>query len=364
MHTSRLKKVAPCLYKYEASGVYFAHVRAGGKLHRDSLETTDRKLANRRLAAFRRKVGHIDPKLGKTTLAAMCDLYLQTIEHLSESTKKARRSIVARLKKTFYGADALPLGEIKPSQLEAWLSKRTAKLSASHRNTFVTTLRDIFALAVRDRYIADSPCAEFKYRKRETPIRLTPSFDEFRAIVADIRAQQFNGHGADQSADFVEFIGLAGVGQAEAAALTAKDVQFRAGPVGEIHFLRRKTRQAFVIPIYPQLRSLLERLCAGKKPDDKVFRINSAKKAIVGACQRLGFPRYTHRSFRRMFITRAIEKGIDVKVIAEWQGHRDGGKLILDTYSHVNRVHSQRMAQLMTDEQPENVVPMAEAGMA
>jgi hypothetical protein len=59
-----------------------------------------------------------------------------------------------------------------------------------------------------------------------------------------------------------------------------------------------------------------------------------------------------------MFITRAIERGVDVKVIAEWQGHRDGGKLILDTYSHVNRAHSQRMAQLMTDNEPENVVAM------
>ena len=61
---------------------------------------------------------------------------------------------------------------------------------------------------------------------------------------------------------------------------------------------------------------------------------------------------------RRMFITRAIERGVDEKVIAEWQGHRDGGKLILDTYSHVNRVHSHRMAQLMTEALPENVVPI------
>lgn len=57
-----------------------------------------------------------------------------------------------------------------------------------------------------------------------------------------------------------------------------------------------------------------------------------------------------------MFIVRAIELGVDVKVIAEWQGHRDGGKLILDTYSHVNRSLSQRMAQLMTETLPENVV--------
>jgi len=62
-----------------------------------------------------------------------------------------------------------------------------------------------------------------------------------------------------------------------------------------------------------------------------------------------------------MFITRAIERGVDVKVIAEWQGHKDGGKLILDTYSHVNRAHSDRMAQLMTDGLPENVVPISAA---
>jgi hypothetical protein len=59
-----------------------------------------------------------------------------------------------------------------------------------------------------------------------------------------------------------------------------------------------------------------------------------------------------------MFITRAIEKGIDVKVISRWQAHRDGGRMILDTYSHVNPVHSQRMAQLMTDSEPANVVAM------
>jgi hypothetical protein len=50
-----------------------------------------------------------------------------------------------------------------------------------------------------------------------------------------------------------------------------------------------------------------------------------------------------------------------VKVIAEWQGHRDGGKLILATYSHVRPEHSNRMAQLMTTEEPVNVLPMRAA---
>jgi hypothetical protein len=74
----------------------------------------------------------------------------------------------------------------------------------------------------------------------------------------------------------------------------------------------------------------------------------------------LGLPAYSHRSFRRMFVVRAIERGVEVKVLAEWQGHKDGGKLILDTYSHVNRSHSQRLAQLMTTEHPDNVVELRE----
>jgi integrase len=68
---------------------------------------------------------------------------------------------------------------------------------------------------------------------------------------------------------------------------------------------------------------------------------------LEGACDRLGLPRYTQRSLRRMFVTKAIENGVDVKVIAQWQGHKDGGALLLKTYSHVRPIHSQRMAELM-----------------
>jgi integrase len=122
------------------------------------------------------------------------------------------------------------------------------------------------------------------------------------------------------------------------------------------------------VPVFPQLRPLIEKLCANKKPHERLFSMRNARKAMDNACKRLGFvrqlkdgrlvPQFTQRSLRRMFITRAIEKRIDVKVIAEWQGHKDGGKLILQTYSHVRPVHSQRMAQLMSDNEPENVIPI------
>jgi hypothetical protein len=53
-----------------------------------------------------------------------------------------------------------------------------------------------------------------------------------------------------------------------------------------------------------------------------------------------------------------------VKVIAQWQGHRDGGKLILDTYSHVRPEHSERMAQLMTDVEEGNLIPIRDTAAA
>ena len=161
---------------------------------------------------------------------------------------------------------------------------------------------------------------------------------------------------AEESADFVEFLGLAGLGKAEAAALKQSDIDWKQE---KIITFRHKTKSGFAIPIYPQLKPLLLRRRRDDAPNERVFAIDNAKKAIANACRRLNLPQYSHLSFRRMFITRAIERGVDVKVIAEWQGHKDGGKLILDTYSHVNRAHSHRMAQLMTDGLPENVIPIA-----
>jgi integrase len=228
------------------------------------------------------------------------------------------------------------------------------RFGAASRNIHIQVVRDVFDLALWDRIILISPAQHLKYAKRDKPIRKTPTIEQFNQIIGSIRSQQFNGYNADHSADFLEFIGLAGLGQAEASALTWDDIDWKRE---QIITFRHKTKAGFAIHLFPWLRPLLERRYAQRQPGvNRVFKISDAKKAIAAACKRLNMPAFSDRSFRRMFITRAIERGIDVKVIAEWQGHRDGGKLILETYSHVNPVHSKRMAALMTTEQPENVI--------
>lgn len=341
-YNGAFQKVGPCLYRYR-NGTYYARFKSGGKEIRCSLETADRKLAERNLARKKDEQSQVDRSQGKLTLSELCDRYLKTVQHQKQKTIERKTFIVGRIKDDWPTGKLTQVAKIKPSDVDVWLS--CYQFGAASRNLHVSCIKEVFSLALRDRIIAFSAAAHLHSAQRAKPIRVTPTYEQFKAIVADVRAQQFNAD-AKESADFLEFLGLLGVGQAEASSAKRPDIDLDAG---RIITFRHKTTTGFAIPIFPQARLLLERLCAGKSNDDPVFKIRDARKALAGACRRLKVPPFSQRSLRRMFVTRAIEKGIDVKVIAEWQGHKDGGKLILDTYSHVNRTHSDRMAKLMND---------------
>ncbi|HPA17303.1 MAG TPA: hypothetical protein PLU30_06115 [Verrucomicrobiae bacterium] len=107
------------------------------------------------------------------------------------------------------------------------------------------------------------PAAGIKVRKREDPIRETPTPEQFRAIVSAVRHQRRAEH-AEDTADLIEFMGL----------------------------------------------------CGGGQP----------------------------RSLRRMFCTDALNRAVGIKAVSAWQGHTDGGALLLRTYSHVIDAHAQREA--------------------
>ena len=343
------------LYRYEPTGQFFARLRFRSKLVRRKLDTTDVATAKRKLADFRRDLERTDATKGNTSFGAVLDDYSASLTG-AQSTLEDKRAIIAKLKKTLFGCDTQPLRSLRASQIAAWLAKHHSGKSASHYNSALSVIRSALDSAVRDRVITENVIAHLKFQKRATPIRLTPTFEQFNQIVANIRSQPFSPD-KEQSADFVEFLGLAGLGQAEAAAIRRSDVDLESG---RIIIYRHKTDTGFAVPIYPQVRALVEKLCAGKKHDERLFAINAAHRALTSACVRLGFAHFTHRSLRRMFITRAIERGVDVKVIAQWQGHKDGGRLILQTYSHVRPEHSNRMAALMTTEQPDNIVQIAQ----
>jgi len=353
----RVSKRISGLYQYKPSGTYHAIVRRRGKLYRESLKTTDLAFAKRKLAELKRRLDRVEPRFGRITLVTWLEEGYAPTLHGSPRTLAEKQRVIRRVKDKWVFARTQPMRDLKESQVVAFLNEQFGGWTAEYWNLALSVLRSALALAVRDRVLSENPAGALKYRKRQRPIRLTPTVEQFKAIIADVRAQRFNADALD-SADFLEACGLLGLGQAELAGMKREHVDLDAG---RILVFRHKTTTGFAIPLYPQARQLVEKLCRGKKAGDFLFPIVQAKKALSGAVKRLGFPNFTQRSFRRMFITRCLEKGIDVQTIARWQGHRDGGKLILDTYGHVTNAHTDRMALMMTDETPANVVPITEA---
>ena len=242
------KSNTACLYRYNPTGQYFARVRFRGRLYRQKLGTDDYQLARRKLPDFKRDLERTDAAKGNASLSKVMDDYAATLAG-APSTLKDKLAIVAKLKQTFFGADSLPVRTIKSSAVAAWLSKYYGGKSASFYNSALTVIRDAFAQAVKDKVILESPASGLTYRRRNKPIRLTPTFEQFQAIVADVRGQHRNKV-AEASADFLEFIGLAGLGQAEARGLTRADVDLDAG---RMICYRHKTKQGFVVPIFPQV---------------------------------------------------------------------------------------------------------------
>jgi integrase len=353
------EKVAECLYRNPSSGSYYAVLKVKGKQFKSSLKTKDLAEARRKLRDKRTELEVTAPGAGKVTVRQVCEKYLETVKDQAESTR-VNKEIMLKKAQQHWGD--LPVRNLKKSDILQWLAG--LGLGTSWQNQHLRAIRAALKLAVDDGIIYRSPLEGVKEKKVSRPIRATPTIEEFQAIVDSIRTQRLSDT-AQESADYVEFMGLAGLGLAEASSLTWADVNFDRG---QMISYRHKTEQGFAVPIYPQVLALLEKrwkraveLNGGNAPaaNTKVFTVADAKKAIEGACSRLKLPRYSSRSFRRLFITTAIERGVDVKVIAQWQGHRDGGKLILDTYSHVRPAHSEQMAKLMTTEVPVNVIPLA-----
>ena len=233
-------------------------------------------------------------------------------------------------------------------------------MAPSTVNTYISCATKFFHLAVTDGAIARSPMEGITYRRWGKLTRLTPTTEQFDTIVEDLKGQSFNGHGSAETADYIALSGLLGLGQAELAGIQRQHIDLEAGT---IKVFRRKTQQTFLIPIYPQARKIVERRLNAlpADPQARLLTFDDCRSALKGACKRLKFPHFEVRALRRYFITQALRRGVDVPTVALWQGHRDGGALILRTYAdEVGLDHSLKMSQLMTKATPANVIPLAQ----
>lgn len=344
---AQLVKVAPNLYRHPVSEMYYGRKKVEGRHQLHCLETADRQTADRKLSDWLTDVRRVNPTIARSTLDELLQAFAATRAGCEEATRTAEKGF----EKSFrdYFDCTRRVSSLVPSELKAFITKLAAKreYSANTFNRLCLFLRQLFEVAKNDGMTAKNLYAlsGLKYERVHRPPPTIPTLKQFEKILAEVRATKKNRK-AMASADFLEFEGRGGFGQAEAAEMCWNDIDFDAKPYGEMKMTRVKTGKHFTVPIYPKLRPLLERLRAeavarAKKErrsfdsSERVFIIDSARKALTNACKRLKYPAFTQRNLRQMFIVEAYRAGVDIKTISKWQGHQDGGKLIMDTYTEV-----------------------------
>ena len=347
---SRFRRVSTNLFRFVRTGGYYCVQKVDGKAVWRSLDTTDREEAKSRMVRMLadpapRKPGPAAVSTGGT-LDGLLAAYEANLSGKALKTRQTRLSILGQFRRSWPHAISSPVPTITAGQLHAWLASQRSRMKAATFNEYIRFLRQTFELAVALGWLKESPASGIKLVKPGTPERLTPTLGQFQSIIQTVRDQKASRR-CNHTADLLEFMGLAGVGQAEAANLRGEHIDFARQ---EIHFFRQKTRTAFVVPLYGQLVPLLTRLAAQGRiaVGQPVFKVRDPKKALMSACDRLALPRFSPRALRRMFIVRALERGVDVRVLARWQGHSDGGVLIMKVYGRwVRGQHEQAMANLL-----------------
>lgn len=346
--SAAFQKVGECLYRHVTSGIYYALVKRGGKQIRRSLKTKDRQLAQRRLAEFREKVGRLtaDAKTGRTTFADLAEQWFATASVRLKPASAARKRLSVRNLAGFFGQT--PVRNIVPHDCEEWMRARSPKVAASTFNNERDTLHSILDYAKREGLILDNSAERLPRRKADKSKPVIPTREEFVRLLDAMRKLDAR---ARHAADLTELLAYSGMRLAEATGLRWADVDFERGQFTVTGGDKgTKNHEARVVPLFPSLRTYLERKREEDEPaaDALVSPIASAKRAMASACRKAGLPEFSHHALRHFFVSNAIEQGVDFKTIAAWVGHKDGGVLVARTYGHLRDTHSAEMAKRMT----------------
>jgi len=336
----RLKRVGECLYRDISSDVYYAILWHQGRQIKKSLRTTDANVAKARRDVKRRELGQYYAvaadrhatfrQLGHSWLA-------EKQGRLKPSAYKRRLHCIDTLAKTFTGTLAM----LSRDSVTAWANRRRALVKPRTFNMELHTLRAICRHALRLGIVNGSPVehiATVPVGKARVQIIGQEDFGRFMAELRQGRSPE--------AARLIEFIAASGCRLNEALAVTWGDVDTENQTLTVTGGARgTKNRETRVIPLFPPLERLLASWVQGL-PHVRLFSIQNAKTAIALACARAGIAaKLNHHTFRHCFATWALQAGVDVPTVSYWLGHKDGGVLVLKTYSHVLNEHSRAMAR-------------------
>ncbi len=347
------------LIRYVPSGTFFARLRVGGKLIRQSLKTDVLSIAKLRLAELdKNERGSVEARQtaskGRMTFGDCVGIFKTQTEAsnlLKSSAKLYRAEAFNSILKSWPGLEVLDVRRISASDCNTWAARFSNQYSGTRFNGAVGVLRAIFKIAIESGALHRNPAEGIKRAKIRAKRLTLPDGEQFELFVKEI--ENANGRDSRKCAELVRFLAYGGFRISEARNITWADCDFEKGEIVVRGDFETGTKNWSIrrVPMIPEMKAMLEQMKAERadEPASKqVTRVQECIQAMKRAAKVVGMAEITHHDLRHLFATLCIESGVDIPTVSRWLGHKDGGALAMRVYGHLRDQHSVNMAQRVT----------------
>lgn len=329
---------------YTPTGVFYLHAKVNGGLIRQSLETTSETIAvikrDNLLAERRRELPVVR---GQSTFKDVSIRYLAAVsndQNIKSSTKHYREEIVKAIRVSWPGINEVDLGSVSRQQFKLWADSYSRHYGATRFNGTLQTWSAIFKEAGSKDLVK---ICEIKPRKVRPKKPKLPAQSEFKAVLKLMRERESR---FPHTADLALLLAVSGMRISEADRVQVEHIDFKKEQLAVVGDPETFTKNGEVryVPMNVELKNLLKRL-VGNRSNGKLLPISNCRYSLREACRIVGCTILTPHDLRDLFATRCIESGVDIPTVARWLGHKDGGALLMKTYSHLRDEHSAEMAK-------------------
>ncbi|MEH3129149.1 MAG: tyrosine-type recombinase/integrase [Mycolicibacterium neoaurum] len=293
----------------------------------------------------KRRGEYIAPTLGRVTIGELGPSWMQRQQgHMKPSGYRSYESawrvhVEPRWRQA-------RVSDIRYTDVQAWVTELTEKLSPSMVATVYSVLARILDDAVRDRILAANPARGVKLPARGKRRNLYLNVEQLHRLATE----------SGRYGSLILLLGTAGLRWGEAAALTVGDIDFLRRRIvlhqnavavgGKTHVGTLKSGHHRTVALSGFVVDELAVTCAGKARDELIWpardggylgppsSVRSWLAGAVGRCQAADpeFPRVTAHALRHTAASLAISSGANVKVVQRMLGHASAA-MTLDVYA-------------------------------
>lgn len=324
------------IYPRGRKQIYVADFWHRGKHCRQSLGTSNQKIARQKAVQLETKLAHggLAAKSVAKTLAEAADAFVahhQTENRRPKTIVKYRGFLKCFVEFATAHRLAKP-GDVTALHIDTFRAQRCLTHSPKSMHNEGVILKSFFRYCRQRRLVHESPLVDMVFKKPIAAPRGGPSLEQIEAILAAVSEPRFTQ---------LALLAFGGLRSGELQRLQHLDVDLDANWV---HVVSRvgaetKTGRSRKLPIHPRLRPLLEAMGAPKRtwffeapPSPKYpaggHYINNKhlNDEFVALMKELELPAgrnggFTVHSLRHSFETICVNAGIPQRVIDTWMGH-------------------------------------------